>query len=118
MDTGTLIGRYARGTAADARRAVEAAHRAFLDSRWRYDRALRARVLNAMADRFAARIDDLVDILTLENGKVKPHGRLEVESVPQRLRFNAALALTDNDFVEYKHIQLRPGTPSRGIDRQ
>jgi hypothetical protein len=27
------------------------------------------------------------------------------------------LAVLD-DFVEYKHIQLRPGTPSHGIDRQ
>ena len=94
--TGTVIGRYARGTAADAQRAIEAAHRAFVKTPWKHDRALRARVLNAMADRFAARIDDLVDILAVENGKVKPHGRLEVESVPQTLRFNAALALTDS----------------------
>ena len=93
--TGIVIGRYARATAADAQRAIEAARRAFVQSSWRHDRVLRARVLNAMADRLEARIDDLVDILALENGKVKPHGRLEVESVPQTLRFNAALALTD-----------------------
>jgi betaine-aldehyde dehydrogenase len=94
--TGAVIGRYARGTADDARRAIEAAHRAFAETPWKHDRALRGRVLNAMADRFAARIDDLVDLLALENGKVKPHGRLEVGSVPQTLRFNAALALTDS----------------------
>jgi acyl-CoA reductase-like NAD-dependent aldehyde dehydrogenase len=52
-----------------------------------------------MADRFQARLDDLVDIFALENGKVKPQGRLEVESVPNTLRFNAALALTDSGRV-------------------
>jgi betaine-aldehyde dehydrogenase len=48
-----------------------------------------------MADRFEARADDLIEILTLENGKVKPEAQFELSMVPSRLRFNAALALAD-----------------------
>jgi len=52
-------------------------------------------VLNDMADRFEARAEDWVEILTLENGKVKPEAQFELSMVPSRLRFNAALALAD-----------------------
>jgi betaine-aldehyde dehydrogenase len=48
-----------------------------------------------MADRFEARAEDWVEILTLENGKVKPEAQFELSMVPSRLRFNAALALAD-----------------------
>jgi acyl-CoA reductase-like NAD-dependent aldehyde dehydrogenase len=93
--TGETIGDYAAGTAEDAQRAVQAAVWAFGHTRWRHDRALRGRVLNALADQFESRLDDLVDMLALENGKTKPQARLEVALVPETLRFNAALALTD-----------------------
>jgi betaine-aldehyde dehydrogenase len=48
-----------------------------------------------MADRFEARAGDLVEILALENGKVRPEAEFEVSMVPSKLRFYAALALTD-----------------------
>src|SRR5262249_30691304 len=38
---------------------------------------------------------DLVEILSLENGKVKAEAQFEVSMVPSKLRFYAALALTD-----------------------
>ena len=93
--TGLAIGTYSEAGEAEARRAVEAAHRAFLDTGWRGDRRLRARVLNEMADRFEEASDDLVEILSLENGKVKGEARFEVGMVPSKLRFYAALALTE-----------------------
>jgi betaine-aldehyde dehydrogenase len=93
--TGEEIGSYTEATAVEANRAVAAALRALKETDWREDRRLRARVLNEMADRFEARTDDLVEILTLENGKVKAEGRFEVTMVPSKLRFYAALALTD-----------------------
>ena len=93
--TGEVIGSYAMGGAEEAEHAIQAAKQAFTETRWKTDRALRARVLNRMADNFAARSDELVDVLGAENGKVKAHGRLEVSIVPETLRFNAALALTD-----------------------
>ena len=56
--------------------------------------ALQLRV-DDMAARFEARTDDLVEILAFENGKVKAEARFEVAIVPSKLRFYAALALTD-----------------------
>jgi betaine-aldehyde dehydrogenase len=93
--TGETIGSYAMGSAADAELAVRAAKQAFENTTWRTDRLLRSRVLTRMADRFAERADDLVQILGLENGKVHAQGALEVAFAPETLRFNAALALTD-----------------------
>lgn len=93
--TGEVIGSYAMGGSEEAEQAIEAAKRAFAAPGWRTDRALRARVLNHMADNFEARQKELVEILGRENGKIHAHGALEVAIVPETLRFNAALALTD-----------------------
>jgi betaine-aldehyde dehydrogenase len=92
---GEPIGTYTEAGEAEAKRAITAALRSFRESGWRNDRRLRARVINEMADRFEARTDDLVRILCLENGKVEPEARFEVNMVPSKLRFYAALALTD-----------------------
>ncbi len=93
--TGEVIGSYAMGGPGEAQAAIEAAKRAFAGPAWRTDRALRARVLNRMADRFEQRAGDLVELLGAENGKTHDQGRLEVAFAPETLRFNAALALTD-----------------------
>lgn len=58
--TGEVIGSYAMGGPKEAQAAIDSAKRAFADPSWRTDRALRARVLNRMADRFEERADDLV----------------------------------------------------------
>lgn len=93
--TGTRIGTYAEAGEEEADRAVAAALEAFRETPWRGDRRLRARAINEMADVFEAATDDLIEILSLENGKIKPEARFEVEMVPGKLRFYAALALTD-----------------------
>jgi betaine-aldehyde dehydrogenase len=90
-----VIGGFAMGSPREAQLAIAAANRAFAAAGWRTDRALRARVLNRMAERFEARASELVDMLALENGKTKLQGQLEVNCAPETLRFNAALALTD-----------------------
>ena len=46
-------------------------------------------------DVFEAATEELVEIVSLENGKVKPEARFEVQMVPGKLRFYAALALTE-----------------------
>jgi betaine-aldehyde dehydrogenase len=94
--TGKVIGRYSMGGASEAEKAIEAAQRAFIETSWRTDRKLRARVLNDMADRFEARSDEFVQLLGLENGKVRAHAEVEMSFAPTTLRFNAALALTDS----------------------
>ena len=93
--TGEVIGTYTEAGEAEAKRAIAAAVRVFRNSDWRENRRLRAQVLNAMADRFEARTNDLVKILSLENGKVEAEARFEVTMVPSKLRFYAALTLTD-----------------------
>lgn len=93
--TGDNIGTYAEAGEAEADRAVAAALEAFRGSSWRGDRRLRAKALNEMADVYDDATEELVEILSLENGKVKPEARFEVEMVPGKLRFYAALALTD-----------------------
>jgi acyl-CoA reductase-like NAD-dependent aldehyde dehydrogenase len=104
-----MIGRYAQGGIAEAQRAIEAAKRAFREEDWKRNRTLRARVLNRMAERFEAHAEELARLITTENGKALAHARFEIEIVPQTLRFNAALALTDhgrNAEVEAGHLSL------------
>ena len=83
--TGETIGTYTEAGEAEATRAIAAALKAFRETDWRKNRPLRAKVLNYMADRFEARADDLIEILTLENGKVKPEAQFELSMVPSRL---------------------------------
>ena len=93
--TGETIGIYTEAGAAEARQAIAAARKSFVATDWRENRRLRAKALTEMADRFEARTDDLVAILSLENGKVEAEARFEVGMVPSKLRFYAALALTE-----------------------
>lgn len=103
--TGLVIGTYADGDASEAEQAITIARRAFQNSPWRGDRRLRARALSEMADRFESKIEDLVDVLCLENGKVRAEAHFEVEMVPKKLRFYSALALTDAG----RAIEVEPG---------
>src|SRR6266851_5274579 len=98
--TGETIGTYASGGEAEATKAIAIAKQVFLNTNWRDNRRLRAKAINEMADRFEARMDDLVEILALENGKVVDEARFEVAMAAPKLRFYAALALT---------ASLRPG---------
>jgi acyl-CoA reductase-like NAD-dependent aldehyde dehydrogenase len=94
--TGEAIGSYAMGGAKETELAADAALRAFRGTDWKDNRPLRARALNAMAVRFEARAEHLAQMLATEVGKILPHARFEVATVPSNLRFNAALALTDH----------------------
>ena len=106
--SGMVIGQYSLATLDDVHRAVTAAKKAFHSTIWKDDRLLRARVLNRLADSFEQRAEELANLLALENGKVLPHARLEIGIVPQTLRFNAALALTDYG----RTAQVVPGSLS------
>jgi betaine-aldehyde dehydrogenase len=90
-----VIGSYADGSRKEAELAVRAAVRAFQETDWKDNRSFRARVLNAMAARFEARTEDLVQLLATENGKTIPQARFETAFAPSTLRYSAALALTD-----------------------
>lgn len=107
--TGEPIGIYSQGGIAEAHLAIAAAKRAFREEDWKDNRLLRARVLNLMADRFEANGEALARLITTENGKTLDHARFEIGVVPLTLRFNAALALTDqghNAQIEPGHLSL------------
>ncbi len=103
--TGEVIGSYADAGREDAVKAVAAAVKAFRDTDWKDNRKLRARVLNQMADRFEARRDELVEILSLENGKVIAESQFEVDMVPSKLRYWASTVLTEYG----RAAELAPG---------
>ena len=106
--TGEVIGTYADAGAVTAGHAVTAARAAFDDTAWAQDRTLRARVLLEMADRMTERRDELVALLSRENGKKLSEAAMEIDSAIPKLRYNAALALTDTG----RAAELAPGSYS------
>ncbi|MEB7538548.1 aldehyde dehydrogenase family protein [Pantoea anthophila] len=93
--TGNPIGTYADGGIAEAQRAIAAAKRAFHFSDWKTNRVLRAQVLLEMAEAFERNAAELIDQLSLENGKIKPEAEFEVNMVPAKLRYYAGLTRTE-----------------------
>jgi acyl-CoA reductase-like NAD-dependent aldehyde dehydrogenase len=93
--TGDPIGRYAFAGEDEAREAVAAALRTFGETNWKNDRALRSRVLYHMAEIFEAQSADLIELLCLENGKVRPEAAFEVDLAAPGLRYYGALVLTE-----------------------
>ena len=93
--TGEVVGLYADGGRAEAEQAVTAARQAFERTNWSRDRALRNKVLTAMADAFEARSGELALLLSRENGKTLIEAGLEVASTGPALRHTAAQALTE-----------------------
>ena len=93
--TNQEIGTYADASHADAEAAIQAAVKAFASTDWKENRKLRSKVLNQIADRFEARRKDLIEILSLENGKVKPEAAFEVDMIPSKFRYWAATVLTN-----------------------
>ncbi|NVE01468.1 aldehyde dehydrogenase family protein [Massilia sp. BJB1822] len=90
-----VIGQYADGGLREATDAIAAAKRAFAETEWKEDRALRAKALNELADAFERHSTQLVDLLATENGKVKGEAEFEVSMVPSKLRYYASLARTE-----------------------
>lgn len=93
--TGELLGTFALGDHAVAEAAVGAARRAFDTTDWPRDRRLRNRVLNSMADLLEERAEDFVRALARENGKTLGEAGFEISLTVPKLRYCAALALTE-----------------------
>jgi acyl-CoA reductase-like NAD-dependent aldehyde dehydrogenase len=88
--TGEVIGRAPAGGAADVDRAVAAATAAWED--WRYTSANdRAELLHDAVARSLAQQDELVDLLTREQGKALPEQQEEAEWAVTSLRYYAEL---------------------------
>jgi betaine-aldehyde dehydrogenase len=89
----------------NAAAASEAADRAFRLTDWKDNRRLRAKVLNQIADRFEARRDDLIRILSLEDGKVHDEAAFEVDMIPHKFRYWASFVLASYG----RALEVEPG---------
>jgi len=89
---------YADGGKEEAVAAIAAAKKAFKDSEWRTNRQLRYKVINQLADQFELFHDRLVQMLMLENGKVRSEAELEFGFVAPKLRFYAGLVESSIDY--------------------
>lgn len=103
-----VIGEYADGGLEAAHKAVEAAKRAFRETAWALDHELRARVIGQIADAFERNRDALLDLLSIENGKLKSEAAFELEMVPSKLRYYAAAALLESG----RAVTPKPGSIS------
>ena len=106
--TGEALGTYAEASPEEVSQAIDAARTAFDRTDWSRDRQLRARVLNELADCFSARADELTALLAQENGKILPEAGFEISLVEPKLRYAAALALTDTGTA----AETKPGAYS------
>jgi betaine-aldehyde dehydrogenase len=89
---GKQIGSYFDGGGAAAQAAIDAAFAAFHTEDWRRDGMARATALSHLADVFASRLNEVIDTLCLENGKLKAEATYEAAYIPRSLRFAAGLA--------------------------
>jgi aldehyde dehydrogenase (NAD+) len=96
-----------RGTPADVDRAVAAARKAFKSPDWRgLTPTTRGKLLYALADKIAARADDLATFETRDNGKLILEMRAQTRYLPEWFRYYAGLA----DKLEGRVIPIdRPG---------
>src|SRR3954471_2016604 len=103
--TGEPLGTFADGGGPEARAAIEAARRAFRTTPWSRDRQLRSRALLQMADLLERRRDLFVQGLAQENGKPLAEAGFEIDLAIPKLRYAAALALTDSG----RSAEVAPG---------
>lgn len=109
--TGEEIGTFHDGGAEAAQTAIDAATRTFQASSWRWDPMARATALSHLADAFDARLNDLIDTLCRENGKLRQEAVYEVQHIVRALRFAAGLAVQNFGRV----ADPRPGLQSLAI---
>jgi len=84
---------------------VQAAVRAFESSEWKDNRRLRSKILHQLAVPFEARYEDLIRILSLENGKVPNEAAYEVDMVPGKFRYWAFFVLSEYG----RALEVQPG---------
>ncbi|MFJ7300247.1 aldehyde dehydrogenase family protein [Streptomyces sp. NPDC099088] len=109
--TGGVIGTYADADADVGQRAIDAADWAFKGGDWRLDPMTRATTLSHLADAYAARMDEVIETLCLENGKLRPEAGFEAQFILRALRFAAGLAVQPHGRV----TDTQPGRQAMSI---
>src|SRR5205807_504534 len=108
---GSVLGTYADADEAQARQAVEVARAAFRETAWSRDRRLRNRVLTDIADAIERRTDEFIRLLAKENGKILGEAGFELSLTPSKLRYYAALALSEGG----RAAEVAPGMHLRTV---
>ncbi|MDP2698539.1 aldehyde dehydrogenase family protein [Thalassospira sp.] len=103
-----IIGYYPENGIEAVKSAVAAASKAFKETTWAYDHELRSHVLNQLAAAFECNRDRLIEILSLENGKVKGEAAFEIDMIPSKLRYSAATVLMESG----RAVTPKPGSLS------
>lgn len=93
--TGDVLGYYHEPEEKDLRLAIDVANNTFNETDWKHNRELRAQALNELADNIEARKDELIHLISKENGKIIPEAAFEFSLTPSKLRYYASLALSD-----------------------
>lgn len=109
--TGEVIGTYCDGGAPEAQTAIAAALKTFHEDTWRVDSMHRATALSHLADTYTERLEDVIDILCLENGKLRFEAAFEASFIIRGLRFAAGLAVHNFGRV----TETRPGQQTMSI---
>lgn len=92
--TNEIIAQVGSAYEQDAKKAVEAARKAFDEGKWRDSSALhRSTLLNRIADRIDEHLDELALIETTNNGKTLKEAKGDVEAAAATFRYYAAVAL-------------------------
>src|SRR5207248_4557564 len=98
--TGEVIARIAHGTPQDVDRAIQSARRAFESKEWGgMDVRARARLVNRLADALEAKLPELFELETSNNGRPVNETRAQISRLPDLFRYNAGLALSRRDAV-------------------
>lgn len=98
--TGQPIARIAHASAAEVDAAVRSARRAFESKEWGgLSVRARARLVNRLADALEARLEELYELETRNNGRPIGETRAQIGRLPDFFRYNAGLALARRDAV-------------------
>src|SRR5215217_3790961 len=98
--TGAVLARVACGDATDVDIAVAAAKTAFESGVWsRMPIHERARIMHRFADGIEARMDELYQLETSNNGRPVTETKAQITRLPEWYRYAAALLLADRDSV-------------------
>lgn len=109
--TGDVIGYFYDAPEQTMQAAIDAAADAFQRSVWRSDSHRRAAALSHLADAFEAQLDQVIDTLCRENGKIRPEATFEASLIPRALRFATGLAMHNFGRV----LESRPGQQAMSI---
>ncbi|KMY53346.1 betaine-aldehyde dehydrogenase [Bacillus sp. FJAT-27231] len=91
--TEEVIAVVSEGDAEDAKRAIEAARRAFYEDGWQDSSAReRAVLLTRIADKLEERLEEIAVVETLNNGKTLREARHDVLDAADQFRYYAGLA--------------------------